>query len=92
MLEQKCECGKKKGPFFTVTVVAMEVGRGTRMPGAERRQYRRIVGSRCLRCLRSARVTVLCKNLLPKRIRKVAVYREENPLLAMDTATENLRG
>ena len=52
------------GPFFTVIVTARECGGGTRMPGAKRREERRVVGRVCKRCLLSSLVRVRGRKLM----------------------------
>ncbi len=76
------ESAGHKGPFFTVTVVAMEVGRGSRVPGKERRQYRRVLGTVCHKCLRTSLIKVRGAKLIRKKsgkpgVVKVAVSRTE---------------
>lgn len=79
------ESAGHKGPFFTVTVSALEVGRGSRLPGKERRNYRRVLGTVCRKCLAASLIKVRGKKLLrKKRARgasgKIAVIRtESNP-------------
>jgi len=84
-MSPKRTCGESsghKGPFFTVTVVAMEVGRGSRVPGKERRQYRRVIGTVCRKCLRASLIKVRGAKLMQKKsckpgVLKVAVSRTE---------------
>ncbi len=85
------ESAGHKRPFFSVTVVAMEVGSGTRVPGKERRQYRRVVGTLCRKCLRASLIKVRGAKLLGRKSRrspagKVAVSRTENNPPAVGTA------
>ena len=90
----KRTCGESaghKGPFFTVTVAATEVGRGTRVPGKERRHYRRVLGTVCRKCLSASIVKVRGRKLLAKKrpifpTSKVVVSRDENHSPAMGTA------
>ncbi len=93
-MSPKRTCGESaghKGPFFTVTVVAMEVGRGSRKPGKERRQYRRVLGTVCRKCLAASIVKVRGRKLMAKKrpifpAGKVVVSRDENHSPAMGTA------
>jgi len=85
------ESSGHKGPFFTVTVAATEVGRGSRMPGKERRHYRRVVGTVCRKCLRASLIKVRGVKLMRKKSRKpgvvkVAVIRAETHPPAVDIA------
>lgn len=85
------ESAGHKGPFFTVTVSALEVGRGSRLPGKERKHYRRIVGTVCRKCLAASIIKVRGAKLLRKKSRrfpagKVAVIRTENNPPAVGTA------
>jgi len=50
-----------------VTVAATEVGRGTRVPGKERRHYRRVLGTVCRKCLSASIVKVRGRKLLAKK-------------------------
>ena len=92
MQTEKCrESEKHRGPFFTVTVVARQAGRGTRIGGKERREYRHVLGRVCRKCLRSCTVKARGKNLLRKSVSrsvvgKVAVPRLANDAPAMGTA------
>ena len=61
---------KHRGPFFTVTIVAREAGRGSRIGGKPRREYRHVLGHVCRKCLRAAVIRAKGKNLLPIRNRK----------------------
>jgi hypothetical protein len=85
------ESAGHKGPFFTVTVSALEVGRGSRKPGKERRHYRHVVGTVCRKCLRASVVKVRGSKLVRKKSRrspagKVAVIRTESNPPAVDIA------
>jgi hypothetical protein len=62
---------KHRGPFFTVTIVAREAGRGSRIGGKPRREYRHVLGHVCRKCLRSAVIRARGKNLLPRKGRKI---------------------
>ena len=84
------------GKFFTVTIVAREAGRGSRIGGKPRREYRHVLGQVCRKCLRAAVIKARGKNLFPREGRKVRAGKvavppasEVNP--AMDTAVGNLR-
>jgi hypothetical protein len=72
MQSEKCkESEAHRGPFFTVTVVARQSGRGSRIGGKQRREYRHVLGHVCRKCLRSCVVKARGKNLLRKRARRV---------------------
>jgi hypothetical protein len=92
MLSEKCrESETHRGPFFTVTVVARQAGRGSRIGGKERREYRHVLGRVCRKCLRSCMVKARGKNLLRKSVSrrvigKVVVPRLPNDFPAMGTA------
>jgi hypothetical protein len=94
---EKCrESEKHRGPFFTVTVVARQAGRGSRRGGKERLEYRHVLGRVCRKCLRSCMVKARGKNLLRRNasrvtVGKVAVPRPENETPAMGTAWGKLR-
>jgi hypothetical protein len=62
---------KHRGPFFTVTVMAREAGRGSRLGGKPRREYRHVLGHVCRKCLRAAIIKARGKNLLPRKGRKI---------------------
>jgi hypothetical protein len=77
--------------LFTVTVSALEVGRGSRLPGKERRHYRRVLGTVCLKCLKHSLIKVRGAKLVQRKSRrspvsKVAVIRAENTPPAVDIA------
>lgn len=85
------ESDTHRGPFFTVTVVARQAGRGSRIGGKERREYRHVLGRVCRMCLRRAIVKARGENLLRKdatrrAIGKVAVPRPENESRGVVTA------
>jgi len=91
-MSEKCrESESHRGPFFTVTVVARQAGRGSRIGGRQRREYRHVLGRVCRKCLRSCVVKAREKNLLRKDVSrrvvgKVAVPRLPNDSPAMGTA------
>jgi hypothetical protein len=60
-----------RGKFFTVTIVAREAGRGSRIGGKPRREYRHVLGQVCRKCLRAAVIKARGKNLLPRKGRKI---------------------
>jgi hypothetical protein len=69
------ESAGHKGPFFTVTVCAMQVGRGSRVDGKERQQYRRVIGSVCRKCLPASLIKVRGAKLMGRKSRKTTAGR-----------------
>ncbi len=55
----KCDNSQKHvGPFFTITIVAHEVGKATRSAGRKRIQARRVVGRLCADCVLKSRFQI----------------------------------
>ena len=68
-----CDEGKDHlGPFFTITVSAMEVGPGTGAKGYKRITARQIVSRLCSECLRTAVIRLDGGKLLSPEAQDVA--------------------
>lgn len=62
----RCKNSKKHaGPFFTVTVTSLEVGRGSRIPGRKRASVRRVLKTLCAKCMGFEQIEVEGKSLVP---------------------------
>ena len=80
---------KHRSPFFTVTVVVREAGRGSRMEGKKRREYRHVLGHVCRKCLRTAIIRARGKNLLPKKRKRGPVGKVAVPPYQTDAGNTN---
>lgn len=54
-----------KAPFYTVSAIAREVGRGTREPGAQRITRKRKIATLCGECLEAAKFEIEGKSVKP---------------------------
>src|SRR5260221_3316328 len=65
---KRCDSSRRhKGPFYTVSILTREVGRGSRQPGYRRAMQTKFIGTLCGECLAAGRIEAEGKELLPKR-------------------------
>jgi hypothetical protein len=63
---KRCESSRRhKAPFFSVSILTREVGRGSRVPGHRRAAQKKFVTTLCRECLAAGEVRAEGKDLIP---------------------------
>jgi len=63
---KRCESSRRhKAPFFSVSILTREVGRGSRLPGYRRAAQKTFVTTLCGDCLKVGRIEADGKDLVP---------------------------